>query len=310
MTNRPFESVLKPPRLQPGARIAVIAPAGPVTGERLTRLERGIDYLRRRGFQVIEGRSLRRQTGYTAGSDDERLADLNNMLHNAQVDAIFCARGGYGLSRILDKIDYRAVRRRPKILVGYSDVTALQMALFRRTGLVTFAGPMAAADLGTQMPETTESSLWQMLTGAVAHPVVDELKIVAPGIAEGRLLGGCLSVLVTLLGTRFMPNLDGAVLVAEDIGEPLYKIDRYFCQLKNAGLLRRLKGVILGQFTGLKDSPGDLHAVVAGFFQGDVPIVAGLPFGHEPLKMTIPYGVRVRLDADAGALHFLEAGVL
>lgn len=310
MSRRPLDNILKPPRLHPGARIGVIAPAGPVTGERLTRLDRGMDYLRRRGFRVIEGRFLRRRTGYTAGSDDERLSDLNNMLRDAQVDAVFCARGGYGLGRLLDRIDYRAVRRRPKILVGYSDVTALQSALFRRTGLVTFAGPMVAADLGTPMPERTESSLWQMLTAAGEPPPVGELTTIAAGVAEGRLLGGCLSVLVTLLGTRFMPNLDGAVLVAEDIGEPLYKIDRYFCQLKNAGFLRLLKGVILGQFTGMNDSSADLAAVVAGFFKGKVPIAAGLPFGHEPLKVTIPYGVRVRLDADVGTLHFLETGVL
>lgn len=313
------QNIIKPPRLEPGDTVGVISPSGPVVDERLERLERGLDYLRGRGYRVIEGRFLRRQTGYLAGSDEQRAADLNDMLRNPQAKAVFCSRGGYGLGRILDRVDYRAVSRRPKIIVGYSDVTALFMALFRRTGLVTFSGPMAAADMGEPMPALTESSLWQTICGEAALPMTGApdapASTIIPGTAEGRLLGGCLSVLVTLLGTRFFPNLNQAVLIVEDIGEPVYKIDRYFSQLKNAGVLQRLSGIVLGQFTATPpDSnldPIGLDDMISGYLKPlGIPVLGNFPFGHVPLKYTLPFGVRVRLDADACTLSLLESGVI
>jgi muramoyltetrapeptide carboxypeptidase len=313
------QHIIKPPRLQPGDTIGVISPSGPLVGERLVRLDRGLDYLRSRGYCVIEGRFLRQQTGYLAGSDEKRLADLNDMLRNSEVKAIFCSRGGYGLGRILDRIDYRTARRHPKIIVGFSDATALQLALFRRAGLVTFSGPIVAANMGEAMPPLTESSLWQMLegknvglmTGVPEAPV----STIVGGTAKGRLLGGCLSVLVTLLGTRFFPNLNRAILIVEDIAEPVYKIDRYFSQLKNAGVLQQLNGLILGQFVAtMPDSnpaPIGLVDMISGYVKPlGIPAVSGFSYGHVPLKYTLPFGVRARLDADAGTLSLLESGVL
>jgi muramoyltetrapeptide carboxypeptidase len=308
---------LKPPHLQPGDTIGIVSPAGPLNSIRLSRLEKGIRYLFDKGYDVAVGRYVREQQGYLAGSDDMRAADLNYMLRRQDVKAIFTTRGGYGVSRILDKIDYDVARNQPKILMGYSDITALQMALYVKSGLITFSGPMVAIELGRGLESMTEKSMWSMLATNSQNIRFDEIpvdlrQILSPGRAEGRLLGGCLSVLVSLLGTPFFPDMNGAILLLEDVGEDLYKIDRFLSQLKNSGVLDAVSGVLLGQFMDIAAddniNPADFQDILDFYFASlDVPVLYNFPYGHTPLKYTLPLGCRIQLDAGNKEVKLLES---
>jgi len=233
-------NIVKPPRLRRGDVIGLIAPASPL--KNAGRIEASVRYLERLGYRIQLGRHVTERHGYLAGTDAQRAADLNAMLGDPQVRAVFALRGGYGTPRLLPWVDYRAVRRQPKILVGYSDLTALQLALFRRTGLVTFSGPMLGADLRPSLDPYTEEHFWRLLTsrrtaGALSNPRNRPLIVRRPGRAEGRLLGGNLSLLVSSLGTSFSPDYRDALLVLEDVDEHLHRLDRMFTQLRNAGVL-------------------------------------------------------------------------
>ena len=314
------ETILIPPRLVRGDAIGLISPAGALNAERQQRLQHGLAYLRQQGFDIREGQFLRERHGYLAGTDEQRAQDLNDMLADPTVKAIFCTRGGYGINRILELVDYKAAQELPKIIVGYSDITALQLALFANIGLVTFSGPMVAIEMGDSLPGLTHRELWNTLMQPQKHLYsarIDDhgFYTYSPGIAEGRLLGGCLSVLVTLLGTPFLPDFSGAILLLEDIGEDLYKIDRYFSQLKNAGVLNALAGVILGQFVDIhpdeNHNPVEFDDIISYYLIPlNIPVLGQFPHGHVPLKYTLPLGCRTRMDAESGTLQLLQSGVL
>ncbi|HPG39357.1 MAG TPA: LD-carboxypeptidase [bacterium] len=309
--------IVIPARLSQGDVIGIISPAGALTGEKLVNYQKGLDYLQARGFKVVEGENVKNQFGYLAGEDELRLADLNAMLRNAEIRAIFCSRGGYGAPRILEGIDYRAARKHPKILLGYSDITALQLALYHRAGLVSFSGPMVAIDINDKIPYFTENRLWNILSGN-HETVINFTDFAAPvkiyhhGVAVGRLLGGCLSVISGMLGAPYLPDFKNAVLLLEDVGEDLYKIDRYFSQLYHAGILQQVQGVILGDFVDCQNrKPGDpgpdFDDIVYYYTQKTgVPVVGNIPYGHGQVKLTLPIGSRVRLNTFRGVLEFLE----
>jgi muramoyltetrapeptide carboxypeptidase len=312
-------NILKPPRLRRGDVIGLIAPASPPMPA--DRIEAGVRYLERLGYRVKLGRHVRAVHGYLAGTDAQRAEDLNAMLSDPQVHAVFALRGGYGTPRLLPLVDYGTVRRRPKIVAGSSDLTALQLALFRRAGLVTFSGPMVTTDFARDPDPFTEEQFWRMLTsariaGRLPQPPDSLTAPRHPGSAEGRLLGGNLSLLVSGLGTAFSPSFRQAVLVLEDVGEPPYRLDRMFTQLRNAGILARLAGLVLGQFP--RCTPQDRRQPHLTLRQilgqvacwADVPAVAGLAYGHVRRKLTLPLGVRVRLGADRGQLEVLESAVV
>lgn len=311
--------ILKPSPCRVGDTIGVISPASPPGRQKAALLQRGIAYLQQRGFLVKQGEAIQRETGYLAGSDKERVTDLNSMFSDPSITAIFCSRGGFGSSRILKEIDYETIRQHAKIFVGYSDVTALQMALLKKTGLVTFSGPMVATDLGRDIDPETEASLWS----AIQRPVVKDLiqfpdhvncQPFQPGLATGRLLGGCLSVLVTLLGTAYCPDFKNAILILEDIGEDLYKIDRYLAQLENSGVLNQLSGVVLGDFLDIKPdenpNPMNFDKVINRYLgKLNCPVITEFPYGHGARKITVPVGCQVEIDGNNGRLNFLETGV-
>jgi muramoyltetrapeptide carboxypeptidase len=312
--------IRKPTKLEKGDAIAVLSPASPPHGEKKEQYARGVQYLCDRGYRVAEGDHVFKEYGYLAGSDQERSDDLNAMLSAPEIRAIICSRGGYGTPRLLDKIDYRAVKKNPKILVGYSDITCLQLALYAKTGLISFSGPMVAVEMGKGIQPLTEKYFWPLLTSV--KPVrmkaaIPELQPVyyRRGIAEGRLLGGCLSLIAPLLGTEYQPDFSEAILILEDIGEEAYNIDRYLVQLKYAGILRQIKGLVLGQFLDVvdpeKSSPTLTLDEVIREYTSDlkIPIIANFPYGHNDVKYTLPIGCRVRLDAQRGALIMLESGV-
>ncbi len=304
-----------PPRLRPGDCIGIVAPASPPLSEE--SLERGVAHLEGRGFRVKLGRALAGKggsTGYLAAPDRIRAGDLHAMFTDASVRAIFCARGGYGAARILPLLDYALVRKNPKILVGYSDVTALHLALFARAGLVTFAGPMVAVEMRRPMDAYTEEHFWDMLMRPVARtrigpPPGGAFESIRPGTAEGRILGGNLALLASLCGGPFLPRSTGALLFLEDVGEKVYRIDRYLGQLSQAGILRSAAGLLFGAFSGMvPDSPSLTLEEVLRHYARQVrgPVLGNFPFGHETPKCTLPVGARARLSSRAGALTILE----
>jgi muramoyltetrapeptide carboxypeptidase len=312
-------TILKPPRLRRGDVIGLIAPASAPSDSR--KVELGVRYLEKLGYRVQVGEHVGARHGYFAGTDKQRIADLNAMLNDPKVKAIFAARGGYGTPRLLPFVDCAAVRRQPKIIVGYSDLTALQLALFRKTGLVTFSGPMPAVELWKNPDPYTEEHFWRLLTsgrkiGALPNPSGRPLVARRPGRAEGRLLGGNLSLLVANLGTPFSPDYRGALLVLEDVREQFHRLDRMFTQLRNAGVLAQVSGLLLGSFTECAPgSPKDPHLSLKQIFAEmlswvEVPAVERFQYGHIPRKLTIPLGARARLDADRGRVDVLESAVI
>ncbi|MGI9174922.1 MAG: S66 peptidase family protein, partial [Rhodothermales bacterium] len=279
-------------------------------------LERGIAHLERLGYRVEAGRPGSEPQGYLAASDDVRLRLLNEALRRPDVKAIFCVRGGYGTLRLLPEIDYAAARRYPKLVIGYSDVTALHLALYAKAGLPGLSGPMVAVDWGA-MEAASERLFWELMDGATPQPLLgpggETLQPVRPGIAEGVLLGGNLTLLTRLIGTPYLPDLSGALLFIEEVGEAPYRIDGLLAHLKLAGILDRLGGLIFGGFTEADPASGrpslSLDDVIDHYTRDlSCPVAKGLVYGHFPVKNTLPIGVQARLEVDVrtAALSILE----
>ena len=225
-----------PPLLSVGARVALVAPAGPVRGE--GDIAHAVENARVLGWELVIGEHARSRAGYLAGSDAERLADLNRAAVDDSIDAVWCLRGGYGSMRILDGIDYGAWRRRPKALIGYSDVTALHAAIGPRADIVTFHGPTGRSTL---TPFSLRSLRAALVLNAEPCGPAPMARVLFPGRARGPLAGGNLSLLSTLAGTPYAPPLDGAILVLEDVNESVYRIDRMLTQLRLSGVLARCR---------------------------------------------------------------------
>jgi muramoyltetrapeptide carboxypeptidase len=306
---------LIPPRLQPNDLIGIAAPAGSLDNEKQRAYKKGLAYLRAKGFRIIEANNIYSTYGYLAGTDAERVTELERLLRNPEVKAIFCARGGYGSARILDAMDYQAFKNSPKIFVGYSDITYIQMAIFAHTGVVTFSGPMVAPDLGEGLSAISERSLWEMTMSPVfpaVSPEADDIpvKILQQGSAHGVLLGGCLPMVASLVGTPYLPDMTDAILVLEDIGENLFRMDRYFAQLKNSGILDRIAGLVLGQFVDYEQEY--THGSSLGFEEiirhytahCHIPVIADFPYGHGKTKYTLPMGAKCTLDTAQKSLIF------
>ena len=297
-----------PAPLLPSGRVAVAAPSSAALDAADVRA--GLAALRARGLTVeeafrVEGGAV----GYLAGADGARADALNALLGRRDLDAVVCLRGGYGLLRILDHVDYDAARAARPLVVGYSDVTALHLALWARAGLPGISGPMVAPDW-PHLDAETEADFWRVAGGAagydVAGPGGERLAGLKDGEAEGVLLGGNLALTAALLGTPYLPALDGAVLFLEDVGEPPYRIDGLLARLRLAGVLERLGGLVFGLFTGAEPAPDrpslaldDVLAHYARFVGG--PVARDLVYGHVPRKATVPVGVRARLTVGGGA---------
>jgi muramoyltetrapeptide carboxypeptidase len=234
--------------------------------------------------------------------------DLEMMFKDEQVRAILCTRGGYGAARLLDEIDWELPRKNPKIFVGFSDITALSMALFANSGLMTFAGPMVAADFADEVSRTAEAAFWGMLMDTQQQRELDlgkAVRTMRAGKAEGPLLGGNLSVFCSLIGTPYVPNCKGAILFFEDTGEAVYRIDRMLLQLRQSGVLAGAAGMLLGSFTAIPDAPNNrlLQDVFEEYVLPlNIPTLTGIPFGHIRDKITLPMGAWVAVDAGRGSV--------
>ena len=294
-----------PPTLAPGARVALVAPAGPLRDEQ--DLNRSIANVSSFGWIAVPGDHVLERDGYLAGSDEHRLGDVNRALRNDSIDAIWCIRGGYGMMRLLEGIDYAALTRRPRAIIGYSDITALHAAVGRRCGLVSYHGATARANL-TEMTRRSLAAVlgesWGALT--IAEPSMTPLR---RGTARGRLAGGNLALLAALAGTPYMPDLDGAILFLEDVNEAVYRIDRMLTQLWLSGALRGIAALAFGSFTEVPDDPANvsperpLERVLEEFAaRCGVPCVSGFPVGHIDDQNTYPLGATATLSADEGVL--------
>ena len=296
---------LKPPKLRKGEAVGVIAPAGPVTP---SEIEPGIKLLESFGYKVIVSSHLYQRQGYVAGDDETRLEDLNSMLDKKDVKVIFCARGGYGTLRLLEKIDFDLIRMNPKIIVGYSDITALLLAIYKKTGLVTFHGTMIK-ELSKNRNRNLESFLALVSSDEMWEVNLSKGKTLLPGKVKGTLLGGNLSLICHLLGTPFMPSLKKSILFVEEKEEPLYRIDRMMTHLRLSGQLKDLVGLIGGTFEGCGDISSINRVLVDTVSDLQIPVVSGLPVGHGLENISLPIGVQASLDTEAMILSIAESCV-
>lgn len=305
--------VVLPPRLRPGGTVALIAPAGVLRNR--GQVDEAIQALERLGLQTTVGRHVLDRFGFLAGSDAARARDVMDAFRDPEVDAIVAMRGGWGCARILPFLDFDEIAAHPKPLIGYSDITALLLAIYARTGMVTFHGPVGVS---TWSGLTAESFL-QTLSGG--EPVVigpetrsnrDRTRTVRPGVAEGRVVGGNLTVISALAGTGFLPDADGHLVFFEEVGEDAYRIDRMLAQLQLAGFLRDPAGIAFGQCSNCSSggSAWTSEETIRRHLEGYAcPSVLGAPIGHVSPVYTLPIGLRARLDADAGTLEYLGPAV-
>ncbi|MGI8575672.1 MAG: S66 peptidase family protein [Egibacteraceae bacterium] len=307
--------LVRPPALRSGDRVALLAPSSPVLHP--DRLARGVELLTSWGLEPVTMPHLHGQHGFLAGTDAQRLADLRGALEDPFIHAIWCARGGYGVQRLLDGLDYERLRSHPKLVVGFSDLTALLAALGRRAGLVTIHGPMGEWD---DARTGAEQAAWlrRLLTeprplGRVPSPPCD---VLVDGVAEGVLYGGNLSLLSASVGTTDQPDLRGAIVLIEEVGERPYRVDRMLRHLLRADVFEGLAGCVFGAFVGCEErraqrSSQTVEEVVTVFaHELGVPTIAGAPLGHGPGQLALPLGVRAQLDARRGFLDLLEPATI
>jgi len=300
--------LVKARALPPGGTVGLAAPAGPVEPEKLAA---GEARWRDAGFRVVRRDDLVARSGYLAGDDARRLRELDALVRDPEIDAIVCARGGYGCDRILDALDPAAFRAARKPLVGFSDVTALLLWQRRLAGLTGFHGPML--ERGDAQDPLVFADLVAQLQGRGALPRTLSGRGTAGGTADGRLVGGNLVLVTASLGTRWEIDTRGAILLLEEVGEPPYRIDRMLQQLRHAGKLAPLAGIGLGDFDHCVDErypEPRVHDVVYEVLAPlGIPIVRDLPFGHVTRNCAWPLGARATIDGDRGEIRILEAGV-
>jgi len=292
-----------PPSLQPGDLVAIAAPGSAFDRAAFTR---GAQFIAALGYRATWRANITARAGYLAGDDDRRAVELNSWLRDPEVKAILFARGGYGTSRIVDRLDFTALRRRPKAIAGFSDLTVLLLAATQRAGIAVFHGPMLVGAGQGKDGERDMARLLALLAGKPGPRAHRGLRALRPGRVRAALTGGNLSLLAHSIGTPFQVATRGRILFVEEIGEAPYRIDRLVRQLQFAGVFRGVAGVVLGQFPGIKR--GDRRAVAGLFLEAlgnrAVPVVSGFPAGHNSPNRALPFGVPATLDADEGTLVF------
>ncbi|MCY7387864.1 MAG: LD-carboxypeptidase [Burkholderiales bacterium] len=301
-----------PKPLLPGGSIGLFAPSGVVN---LPRMNAAVDALVERGYRVVIAPEVDKQWRYFSGTDVERLSSFHSMLADSTIDAMMMVRGGYGWSRLLHRIDWDAVAKSQKTFVGFSDFTAFNLAALSQANLITFAGPGAAIDFGgsDDKPETQidhafmEAHCWPALAGDAvnAGPFIDSFTY-RPRTISGPLWGSNLSLLAHLVGSPFLPDIEGGILFLEEIGEAPYAIERMLLQLFHAGVLQKQKAIILADFTDCLPEPDRFPYAMEHVIETlrellPIPVLTGLPFGHVAKKLTLPYGAIATLNIAPGS---------
>jgi len=316
--------IIKSKRLSPGARIGLAAPAGFVTAD---QLQHAITKITEMGFQPIYSDELLSQRGYFAGNDEIRANTLNRLFNDKSIDGIFCLRGGYGTQRILHLLDYKAIKHNPKPIIGYSDITALLTAIFQKTGLIVFHGPVGISSFSDYTLDCFNKILCNPTNEYVIN-VSEANKLLALensdyqtctiqcGVVEAELIGGNLSLLSTLVGTPYEPDMRGKIVFIEDVHEEPYRIDRMLTHLINSNLLTQAAGIVLGVFTdsditaGSTNSLSLFEVMLDRLYPLNIPVIYGFSFGHIRNICTLPLGIKARLDVEAQTLTLLEPAVI
>lgn len=310
----------KPLRLKKGATIGLIAPSSPIQPN---KYEKSIRNLKNLGFKLVFGKSVKKADGYLAGSDKERLDDLHAMFENPEIDGIWCIRGGYGSARFIPDIDFDLIKRNPKVFIGYSDITALLIAIHQQTGLICFHGPVAASEFSSYTQQQVQAVLMQpQSTYTIAQNKENEENndslfqdfVIRPGIASGKLTGGNLSLICSLIGTPWQMKIKNRLLFIEDIGESPYRIDRMLTQLNQHYDLNKAAGIILGVFLGCErkdEGSWTLRQTLTDRFKHlSVPIMYGLSVGHIDNMCTLPLGIEAELNTQQKTITLLQKAVL
>lgn len=314
--------VIKPKRLKKGDRIALVTPGSYISEKELQDSIKNLDEL---GFEVTFSKRLMLQNGYFSGTDEERAEDLMEMFERNDVDGIMCARGGYGCARILPLLDYDIIRSNPKVLIGYSDVTALLYGIFQKVGLVSFHGPVSISTFNDFSVNNFNRVLTNPEPNAKflnADSTEDEniygVTSIVSGKKKGRLVGGNLSIMVSLIGTEFDVDYSNKIVFIEEVGEEPYRIDRMITQLIQAGKFENAAGVMMGIFDNCEPKEKNpaysksfilMEVLKDRFGKMKFPVVYGMSFGHIKNKFTIPFGILAELDADKQTFTLLEKAV-
>lgn len=309
--------MIKPKALQPGDLIGIIAPASPAPEE---KVKLAIEQVEALGFRVKMTQSCYEKHGYLAGTDDRRAEDLNLMFRDPEVKGILCLRGGYGTPKILNKIDWAAIKANPKVFCGYSDITALHLGMNQISGLVTFHGPMAASDIAGGMDDYSKDYWLRALTqtaplGEISNPAGEEIHCLVPGEASGELVGGNLALVAATIGTPYEIDTKGKILFLEDIGEEPYRVDRMLTQLALAGKFADAVGIVLGDWNDCDPAKPEQSLSLLEVFTEIVvpygkPMIYNLQAGHCTPKVTLPFGVRAVLKAEEKVLVIEESATV
>jgi muramoyltetrapeptide carboxypeptidase len=319
------DGLIRPKALRQGDTVGVITPSTPVVDpDRLALVARTLQHF---GLRAKVGKNVGRHSVDYAAFVNERLDDLHAMFRDKEVSAVFALRGGYGAGQLLDRIDYDLIRRNPKIFLGFSDITALHLAIHRHSRLVTFHGPVVLSSFPAYTQQYFRKALFETAPiGKVTNPpetgdlrLHHPLRTIRPGMASGALIGGNLSLITATLGTPYEIETRGRLLFIEDVGEEAYRLDRMLTQLRLAGKFEGVAGVIFGECDGC--GPSDYKPSFASPYsvgetvdnilgQLKVPVLSGLTIGHTADQLTLPLGVMATLDADGGTLEIKEAGVV
>ena len=287
-------NIIKPEKIKNGETICIIAPSGNVDKDKILN---SAEYFKSLGYKVKFGKNVFNQDRYLAGKDEERISDLEEAFNDKDVNAIICARGGYGALRIAEKINYNIIRNNPKIFCGYSDITALSLMILKKTGLVTYSSPMPKGDFQPeQIDEFTQKHFWLALKNELNEITAEELKTYKDGSATGILWGGNLSTIVSLCGLDFIPDKK-FIFFTEDLNEPVYKIDRCFRQLLNIEKFRKnIAGIVLGDFLDI-EYPQQLDELFDEIARElNIPVYGGYKITHGKSKLTIPIGINAHLN--------------
>ncbi|WP_330619738.1 S66 peptidase family protein [Vallitalea pronyensis] len=308
--------MIKPKAIQPGDTIGVIAPASPLDKRQVEQSKSALETL---GFHVVMGKSCYQHHGYLAGRDQIRAKDVNDMFSHDDVKGIINLRGGYGTPRILSMLDYPFIKHHPKVFIGYSDITAIHIALHQLCGLVTFHGPMVGVEILRGMDAFTKKSFFNQISGhhvdRIHNPKNDPIKTLYGGTAEGPIIGGNLTLITSTLGTPYEIDTKGKILFMEEVGERPYKVDRLLTQLKHAGKLKDAQGILLGNFKNCEPQEKEMSHSLQEVFEELIkplhkPTLYHLKAGHCRPNITLPFGVRVHMDAYSGIIKMMERGTI
>ena len=303
----------RPKKLKPGDRVGVVAPAGPVDQK---PLKKGLRTLRQMGFSPVVAEHAIARDRYLAGTDQQRTKDLHDFFGDPEIKGIFCARGGYGTNRVLPGLDSSIIRRNPKVFVGSSDITLLVLFLVQQCSLVTFHGPMVAGNFGRYPMRKSKRQFHEILLGNKTGKrlAADKARVYRSGVTEGKVIGGCLTLLCRSLGTPWEVKTRNKILLLEDVNEPLYKIDGMLWHLKQAGKFNGIRGIVFGEMINCLSfgkAGGSFKEILNDVFTGSsFPILTNFPSGHGREILTMPMGVGARLDTKSKTLEFENCGVL